>query len=118
MEFYDRSGAATVYSPDGEHLFRWDGKPVGYLSGGRVYSFSGAILGWFDNGWLYDRQNRPALFSKDAVGGPMKPMRKMAPMKSVRSLLPMKGMKSTPSMRPMRSTSWSPVSNLGFFSQA
>lgn len=118
MEFFDKSGRPVVYCADGEHLFLWSGKPVAYLSSGRVYSFSGRILGWFEDGWLYDLRNRPALFSKDAVGGPMKPLRRMTPMKAMRSMLPMKSMKSMTPLRPVKSMSWSPVANVGYFAQA
>lgn len=115
VEFYDQAGAPAVYSPDGVHLFRWDGEPVGYFYSGHVYSFSGGVLGWFEDGWLFDRQNRYALFSQNAVGGPMKPMRGLPPLKSLRSMLPMKGLRSLPHMRPMKALAWSPVANLTYF---
>jgi hypothetical protein len=70
MEFFDRAGGATAYTPAGTHLFLWSGTPVAYLVEDKVYTFRGQLLGWHENGWLYDLGNRPALFSAGAVGGP------------------------------------------------
>ena len=117
MEFFDRNGKATCYAPDGEHLYLWTGKPVAYFSDDRVYSFKGKLLGWFSNGWLYDRKNMPALFSPDASGGPIKPVRSVTPVKSVRSVLPVKSVKSVAHVRPVRSSSWSPHSSKLYFQQ-
>jgi hypothetical protein len=117
MEFFDRTGVATCYSPDGEHLFLWNGKPVGFFHDGRVYSFSGRQLGWFDNGWLYDRSSRAALFSSDAVGGPIKPVKHVRPVKGVKAVKPVKGVKHVALVRPMRSLSWSPAASALYFQQ-
>lgn len=117
MDFFDNSGRATCYSPDGEHLYLWTGQPVGYFDGDRVYSFSGRLMGWIGNGWLYDRHNRPALFSPDATGGPMRPMRQMMPMRSMRQMRPMKAMRQMAHLRPMQSLGWSPTANALYFRQ-
>ena len=117
MEFFDRTGTATCYSPDREHLYLWNGTPVGYVYEGRVYNFAGKVLGWIENGWLYDRQNKPALFSADAVGGPIKPVRKVKPVKSVRRVRPVKGVKQIAPTKPVRSNSWSASANGLFFNQ-
>ncbi|MDJ0824442.1 MAG: hypothetical protein QNJ16_02950 [Rhodobacter sp.] len=117
MEFYDQNGEAKCYSPDGEHLYTWDGNPVAYFSDSKVYSFSGKLLGWFENGWLYDRGNNPALFMPEASGGPMRPMRQMPRMKSMRRMRPMKSLRSMAHMRPMRSNHWSPFIGTRYFDQ-
>lgn len=106
MEFFDSTGQATCYSPEGENIYLWNGQPVGYFADEKVYSISGRLLGWVANGWLCDRSNRPALFSAGATGGPMRPMRKMKPMKSMRQMRPMKALRPTPHMKSMRGTGW------------
>lgn len=116
-EFFSNEGKATCYSPDGEHLYLWSGKPVGYVTDGRVYSFSGRLLGWFDNGWLYDRNNRPALFSPDSSGGPVRPVRQVKPVKSVRQVRPVKSVRQVAHVRPVRSLSWSNVADASYFNQ-
>lgn len=117
MDFFDRNGAATCYCPDGEHLYLWNGKPVGYITDDKVYSFKGRLLGWFSNGWLMDRKNKPALFSPDASGGPTRPVRKVAPVKSVRSVRPIKSVRQLPHVRPVKSVSWSDYSSALYFQQ-
>lgn len=117
MNFFDSNGRATCYSPDGEHLYLWTGEPVGHFSDNKVYSFSGRLLGWIGEGWLYDRQNRPALFSADASGGPTRPMRQTMPMKAMRQMRPMKAMRQMAHMRPLRSLSWSSCANALYFRQ-
>lgn len=117
MEFFDKQGAATCYSPDGEHLYLWSGKPVAFLYSGKVYAFSGRLLGWLENGWLYDLSNRPALFSADAVGGPVKPVKKVRPVKGVKGVKPVKGVKQVAKVRPVKSLSWSGTANALYFQQ-
>ena len=117
MEFFDRNGNATCYCADGEHLYLWDGAPVGYFQEGRVYGFNGKLLGWIENGWLYDRQNKPALFSEDAQGGPTKPTRKVKPVKSVRRVRPVKSVRQSAPTKPTRSSTWSASANALYFSQ-
>ncbi len=70
IHFYSKIGQPICYSSDGEHLYLWDGSPIGYIDDERVFSFSGRALGWFIKGWLYDRNCNPALFSEYAEGGP------------------------------------------------
>jgi hypothetical protein len=117
MEFFDRQGRATCYSTDGEYFYLWNGTPVGYLSDGRIYSFKGKVLGWFENGWLYDRHNRPALFSAEANGGPVKPVRKVKPVKSVRRVKPVKSVRQVAPVKPVRSLSWSQYADAVYFDQ-
>lgn len=117
MDFHTRAGDACCYVVDGTHLYLWDGSPSAYIVEGRVYSFTGRQLGWFENGWLYDRSNRPALYSADARGGPVKPVRKVKPVKSVRQVRPIKSVRQVALVRPVRSLSWSPISDPAYFNQ-
>jgi hypothetical protein len=117
MEFFDSNGQVTCYSPDGENLYLWSGEPVGYFASDKVYSFSGRLLGWIENGWLYDRSNQPALFSADASGGPMRPMRAVKPVKSLRNVRPVKSVRQVPHMKAMRGIGWSDCSNSLYFRQ-
>lgn len=118
MEFFDRAGRATAYTTDGTHLFLWSGEPVAYLAEGKVYTFRGRLLGWYENGWLYDLGNGPALFSAGAVGGPVKPIKKVKPVKSVRRVTPLKSVRAAAKVRPVRSLLWSPVADPTYFNQA
>jgi hypothetical protein len=117
MEFFDRTGNATCYSADGEHLYLWNGEPASYVYEGRIYSFRGKVLGWIENGWLYDRRNKPALFSADAEGGPVKPVRKVKPVKGVRRVRPVKSVRQVAPVRPVRTLTWSECADALYFRQ-
>ena len=91
MDFYGRDGSAVAYLYNETYIYLWSGKPVGHLYQDRVYRFSGRQLGWFTNGWLYDRSNHPALFTGEAHGGPVKPVRKVRPVKGVKQVKPVSG---------------------------
>lgn len=109
LNFYDAQGMAVCYVDDGEHLYAFTGEAIAYLEGDRVYSYSGRFLGWFEDGWLFDQENRPLFHSEEAVGGPLKPLRELRPMKELRGLRPLKGLREMPSLRPLRGGSWSPL---------
>lgn len=117
IEFYDRGGSAVCYAQEEGYIYAWDGTPVAYLSDERVYAYSGRLLGWLTNGWLYDRSNHPAMFSAAATGGPARPVRKVRPVKSVRQVRPVRAVRQVPHVRPVRSLTWSNVSGRPFFEQ-
>ena len=54
ITFYDSHGKPTAYTEDNEHIYLFSGKPVAYIDGSSVYSYSGRHLGWFDEGWIRD----------------------------------------------------------------
>lgn len=107
FELFGRTGRAVAYSPDGEHIYTWSGRPVAYLSDDRVYAFSGRFKGWFEDGWLLDRGMRCVAFTPEANGGPVKPVRAVRPVKGVKGVRPVKGVRSVAPVRPVRSLSWS-----------
>jgi len=115
IDFYDRTGAAIAYSQDGEHIYLFSGRPVAYLSGTAVYSFGGQHIGWFQDGWLRDKRGGCALFTAEAKGGPVRPVRHVKPVKGVRHVRPVKGVKAVKSVKPVRQLSWSPLSGARFF---
>ena len=115
--FYSNTGQVICYSPDGEHLYLWNGTPVAHVADEKVYSFSGSLLGWFTDGWLYDQNNQPALFSKNSRGGPVRPVRQVRPVKSVRQVRPVKAVKQVAPARTVRSLAWSRFSDDSYFSQ-
>ena len=49
IDFYSKSGRAIAYTEDGEHICTFSGRPIAYLDGDVVYSFSGQHIGWFEN---------------------------------------------------------------------
>ena len=117
LDFYDAHGRPTHYSPDDEHLYSWDGRPAGYLTDSAVYTFTGRFLGWFENGWLRDRANRPVLFSRAAIGGPLQPERRLPALRAQRHVRPLKGLRETRPEKPCAVRDWSRLSASAFFEQ-
>jgi 4-fold beta-flower domain-containing protein len=117
LDFYSMTGDVVCHSPEGQYFFLWDGKPVAYLAEDRVYAFSGRQLGWFENGWLYDRANRPALFTAEASGGPARPIRKARPVRSNPQRKPQKAVRQIGLTKPARSFDWSEASGTAYFEQ-
>lgn len=117
MDFFDRSGAPVCYAPDRRTFFFWTGEPAGFLRGGAVNAYDGRFLGWFDRGWLYDRENRPALFTGQAMGGPLRPLRLARAEKAPRQAVPMTAAPRPTPPQPVRQRGWSPHSGNAYFSQ-
>ncbi len=52
---YNKHGRAVAYiAEDGETIYTWDGRAVGYLQGERLVGWNGKQLGWFTNGTVFD----------------------------------------------------------------
>jgi hypothetical protein len=113
--FYDSNGKPIAYTQDGVHIYLFSGEPVAYLAGTSVYSFSGKHLGRFENGWIRDNNGECVFFTKDARGGPLKPLKQLKPLKSLKQLKPLKGLKELKPLRPLKSLSWSRLSGKQFF---
>jgi hypothetical protein len=118
MYFYDSTGAPCCFSPDSSTLYLWNGQPAAYVQNNVVFAFGGRHLGWYSAGWLFDRQNRPALFTLDASGGPTRPtIKQSGPKAAMPKQAPMPGQQQMPAMRGAPSRTWSPVANASYFSQ-
>ena len=115
MTFYNNCGMALFYTDDNEHLFDYNGSPLGYIYENSVYNYNGNHIGWFDNGWINAPNGQYLFFNENANGGPMKPMKFIKPMKSIKYMKPMKSMREMRPMKPMRSLSWSSLDLQRFF---
>ena len=117
IDFYDQTGRPVAYTQDGIHIYTFLGKPVAYLHGDSVYSFSGNHLGWFEDGWIRDNSGSCVFYTHDAQGGPVKTVKSVKPVKSVKSVKPVKSVKSVRPVKAVKSTSWSDLSGDQFFDQ-
>lgn len=115
---YDYQGTAIAYSEDGEHLYTFAGRPVGYFKDASLYAFSGAHLGRLENGLVRDNQGAVVFFT-DAVTGTgqhiVRPIRKIKPLKGTRQLLPAKRPVAKQPLRPNDLVTWSAKSGEQFF---
>lgn len=116
ITFYDRNGAAVAYSDDDVHVFLFGGEPIAYLDAEALYSYRGELMGWFEDGWLRDKDGRCVAYSEEASGGPTLPEKRRRPKQSLKQTLPVQQRQDPRSLRPMHSSAWSTQSAKQFFS--
>jgi len=117
LNLFDSGGTPVAYSDDGMLLYLFSGEPVGYMEKGSVYSYSGRHIGFFENGWIMDNCGYAVLFSENAKGGPIRPIRGILPIKGIKGILPIKGIQEIKPLKPIRQIGWSDISINLFFSQ-
>ncbi len=60
---YDRQGQAQLFLFEEDRFISKSGRNLGWTFGNNVYSLIGMHVGWFENGILYDRNNRIIAFN-------------------------------------------------------
>ncbi len=116
LTFYDRTGTAVAYTEDGVDVYLFDGEPVAYLEGDAVYAYSGAHLGWFEDGWVRDHAGYCVFFTEVASGdGPIKPIEHIRPIKLAKRQLPIRGIRQIAPVKPIKHLTWSELSGEAFF---
>lgn len=115
IDLFDRNGNPVAYAEDDEHIHTFDGRAVGYVADGSVYSYSGAHLGWLEHGLVRDHNGNVVFFSPGSSGGPLKPLMQLRPLKSLRELRPLKDLREPAPLRPLSTNSWSIHSGAHFF---
>lgn len=114
---YNRNGRAVAYITDNGYVYLYSGKPGAWLSDDSIYAYSGSYLGWFQNGWFWDRRGCPAFFTTNASSGPMRPARQARPARGARGARPARGAREPRPPRPARTSAWSDFSDESFFKQ-
>ena len=77
MTFYDSYGTPVAYTEDDESIYLFKGNPVAYFYENKVYGYNGHHFGWYENGWVRDKNGRCVFFTENATGsGPIKPVKK------------------------------------------
>ena len=115
MTLYDASGRAVAYCDDGETIYLFNGMPVAYFFGDKVYGFKGQHLGNISDGWRRDNKGLCVFFTENANGGPLKPLKQLMPIKSIKHIRPVKGVRHVPYVKPANQLSWSSLSGERFF---
>lgn len=115
---YNQAGVAIAYSDDGQHLFLFSGVPVAYLDADAVYSYRGEQLGWFENGWLRDKDGRCVAFSENPAPGPQRPAKSQKPPVGLKQPIPIKDRQDPRALRPIHSNAWSTQSANDFFARS
>jgi hypothetical protein len=101
ITLFDCDGTAIAYvAPDDEHtIYLWSGKPVAYLDGEHIYGFNGKHLGWFEEGVMWDHTGAQAGFIIKTLPvfakfEPFKAFKQFKPFKAFKEFAPFKPFKS------------------------
>jgi hypothetical protein len=57
--YYQYDGIGYVYVSESIFYLCSSGRPVGYIERGVIYSFGGAVLGFYEKSFIYDRNGNP-----------------------------------------------------------
>lgn len=97
------SGTCSAYiEADDSTIYLWNGKPVAYLDGEDVYGFNGKHLGWFIKGVIYDHDGD----TEGAVTARFETLQPACPVKSFKHFKPFKASKEFRPLKPILSLSW------------
>ncbi|WP_086775902.1 4-fold beta flower protein [Vibrio coralliirubri] len=111
LDFFDSTGQPYAYCDDGDTtIFTFGGSPIAYIDGDSIYAFSGAHLGFFEDGNIWDHHGCVVLFTPRSTAGPLKPLQALKPLKGLKSLKPLKGLKTLKPLKSLKSINWSSVS--------
>lgn len=107
MELYDKKGKPIAYIENNEDIYLFTGEPVAYIYNNEIFGFNGFHIGWFENGWMRDLDGRYVLYTRNAYGGPIKPVVKVAPIKKIKKIKPIKKIKKLSKIKKTSLFSWS-----------
>jgi hypothetical protein len=114
--FYAETGRPVAWIGPDRCFYLFNGTPAAWIArSGDVHAFDGRYLGWLQEGALWDRAGRCALFSSLANGAPLKPIALPAPARSQLRQIPTRQAPERPPNRPRRCRVWADVADEGFF---
>ena len=95
---FNKNGKPVAYiADDGETIYLWDGRAVGYLSEDKVFGWNGRQLGWFDNGTIFDIYGLRTGFIKSKSPIPTE----MEPLKPPKQVKPPKAERQSQVLKPV-----------------
>jgi hypothetical protein len=115
FDLYDSQGRATAFLDlsEGLTIYLWAGKPVAYLDGDSIYGFNGKHLGWYLKGIVYDQDGYIVLAPARAYSANVE----RAPPRGIKTLKPIKGLKDLKPLKPLFGLSWSKYPSWFFLAQ-
>ena len=107
--FYDKYGNRILWlsDKDNETLYDFSGNAVAYIYGNSIYSFKGKHLGFYENGWVLNSNGYYVLFTQEATGGIVRPVKKISPIIGIARTKPIKMTKSIKPVKPVKKLQWS-----------
>ncbi|MDM5270889.1 hypothetical protein PGH07_01710 [Sulfurovum sp. zt1-1] len=107
--FYNSEGIPYAYTEDTINIYTFEGTPVAYIDIDDIYAFSGAHLGFFEDGYFWDHNGDVLLFTDTTRFGcgPLKPKKSLKPVRALKTRKPLKGTKESKPLKPLKSRHWS-----------
>jgi hypothetical protein len=113
---YGEDGKPVAWIARDRCLYLFDGTPAAWIArSGDVHAFDGRYLGWLQDGALWDREGRCALFSSQSGSSPPKPTLRPEPARTEPRRTPDRQAPEVPPNRPRRCRQWADVTDEGFF---
>ena len=105
---YDQSGSVYAWLQMNGHICGLDGENLAFIDGDSVYEWDGKHIGWWQDGHIRDASGAVALFRADATNmGVFMPMRQVPPLHPLRPLSPHRPVKTSKPLRPKYLAEWS-----------
>lgn len=120
ITLYDENKEAIAYIDykDEATIYTFEGEPVAYIEPKeQVYSFNGKLLGWYSGGVLYDNKTHHAVGAKHGIakGGINTVVTHPEKIKGVKQIKPIKPVKGNDFTSPVLIDSWSETTLTDFF---
>ena len=114
----NKKGKANFFlDSDKIHIYSWEGEPVAFVEKGAVFTFDKKHLGFYEEGWLRDKNGKCVAMVEPA--GPMGPnppkTKHREPPGEKKEAPPLPEIKELPP-KPLKKAAWSNLSDKDFFS--
>ena len=103
---FDSSGVAKAFVSEGV-FYDYGGRPLAFLDGENIVSYSGRHFGWFRDGYIRDEHGDAVGFTEGARGGPITPIPAIPPIPPIPSIPPIPTIPPILPIPPIFSFSWS-----------
>ncbi|SUA59026.1 Uncharacterised protein [Oligella urethralis] len=105
ISLYDDTGEAVAYidTNDEMNIYLWGGEPVAYLDGQSIYGFNGKHLGWLKEGIIWDHDGYAVGF----IEGALNKLTKLERLKGLQKLMPLKALQQLEPLEPLQKSQWS-----------
>lgn len=104
ISLYDDLGEAVAYIDTNEemNIYLWHGDPVAYLDGESIFGFNGKHLGWLEDGIIRDHSGYAAGF----IEGALNKLTKLERLKGLQKLTPLKSLQQLEPLKPLYHNKW------------
>lgn len=95
---YDKQGEPTAYiASDKETIYLWSGKAAAYTDGDKIFGFNGRHLGWVKTGIIYTQSGHRIGFRSDKCPS----ARRTSPVKCIKQDKKTKSLRQVTRIRPI-----------------